>query len=102
MADAILCHGGSNELVKICNRLGACVSNDTHSRIQAWVVSQHISRGISSDLIRSTFSVVSIDNVDICSPNALVSCTQTQRRWHGTSVATVHTTTAMEYPARYS
>ena len=34
----ILCHGGSLELVKILNNLGAVACNDTHNRLSVQVV----------------------------------------------------------------
>ena len=45
LADAILCMGGSTELVKMFNRLGIVASLDTHDRIATAVVTQHINKG---------------------------------------------------------
>ena len=46
VTDTILCHGGSLQLVRIMNRVGAVVSIDTASRLATSVVSTRISRGI--------------------------------------------------------
>jgi len=45
LADAILCMGGSTELVKMFNRLGIVASLDTHDRIATAVVTQRINKG---------------------------------------------------------
>jgi len=45
LADAILCMGGSTELVKMFNRLGIVTSLDTHDRIATAVVTQRINKG---------------------------------------------------------
>ena len=73
LADAILCMGGSTELVKMFNRLGIVVSLDTHDRIATAVVTRRINKGIHSELTPHTLTVVSIDNIDILQHHAMVS-----------------------------
>ena len=59
LADAILCMGGSTELVKMFNRLGIVVSLDTHDRIATAVVTRRINKGIHSELTPHALTVVS-------------------------------------------
>jgi len=49
LADAILCMGASNELVKMFNRLGSVASLDTQDRIATAVVTLCINKGIHSE-----------------------------------------------------
>ena len=65
LSDAILCLGGSTELVKILNRIGAVASLDTHNRVATCAVARRIANGIRAELTPQTFTVVSIDNIDI-------------------------------------
>ncbi len=89
LSDAILCHGGSLELLRILNRVGAVASIDTNSRLATQVSHERIQQGIEPDVIPRTLTVVSIDNVDILQPHAFVSSTDATRSWHGTSVQCV-------------
>ena len=89
LADAILCMGGSTELVKMLNRIGAVASLDTHDRMATLVVNQRINKGIHNELVPNTLTIVSIDNIDILQRHAMVSSAQTKRSWHGTSVQCV-------------
>ena len=86
LTEAILCQGGSLELVKLFNRVGAAACIETNSRLATQVSYERIAHGFELDLINSTFNVVSIDNVDILQPHSFVSSTDTTRSWHGTSV----------------
>ena len=65
LSDAILCLGGSTELVKIFNRVGAVASLDTHDRVATCAVKDCIAKGISSELQGQTLTVASINNIDI-------------------------------------
>lgn len=88
-AKAILCHGGSHELVKIFNRLGAAASLDTCLRLATQVVQDRMANGIKPELEEGALSIISIDNIDILQPHSFVSCTDATRSWHGTSVQCV-------------
>ena len=89
LSDAILCLGGSTELVKILNRIGAVASLDTHNRVATCAVARRIANGIRAELTPQTFTVLSIDNIDILQRHAMVSSTESKRSWHGTSVQCV-------------
>ena len=89
LADAILCMGGSTELVKMLNRIGAVGSLDTHDSMAILVVTQRINKGIHNELVPNTLTIVSIDNIDILQRHAMVSSAQTKRSWHGISVQCV-------------
>ena len=86
LSDAILCLGGSTELVKLFNRIGAVSSLDTHDRVATCAVEDRIARGISCELEPRTLTVVSMDNIDILQRHAMVSSAESKRSWHGTSV----------------
>ncbi len=86
LTEAILCHGGSQELVRILNQVGAVASLETSHRLATLVVQQRIARGIQPELRHRALCVVSIDNIDILQSHAFVSSTDGTRSWHGTSV----------------
>ena len=86
LTEATLCHGGSQELVKILNRVGAIASIDTHQHLATQVVKERISQGILPHIEEKALSIVSVDNIDILQPHAFVSSTDATRSWHGTSV----------------
>ena len=86
LTEAIICHGGSLELVRILNRVGAVASLDTSNRLATFVVQQRITRGIVHELQPNTLTIVSVDNIDILQTHATVSCLDATRSWHGTSV----------------
>ena len=54
LTEAILCHGGSQELVRILNRVGAVASLETSHRLATLVVQQRIARGIQPELYHSS------------------------------------------------
>ena len=89
LADAILCLGGSTELLKIFNGIGAVASLDTHDLIATYAVKERITKGIHSELVPSTLTISSIDNMDILQHHTIVSTVQSKRSWHGTSVQCV-------------
>lgn len=89
LSDAVLCLGGSTELLKILNRIGAVSSLDTHDRVATYAVSERIAQGICSELQPQTLTVTSIDNIDILQHHAMVSSTESKRSWHGASVQCV-------------
>lgn len=95
LTEAILCHGGSHELVRIMNRLGAAACIDTANRLSTQVVRERISRGIQHDLCPHTLTVVSIDNIDILQPYAIVSSADVDRSYHGACFHSVYTGDSM-------
>ena len=65
ITEAVLCHGGTQQLVRILNRLGAAACLDTVNRLATQVVEKRVSSGTLSDLVPQRFAAVSIDNIDI-------------------------------------
>ncbi len=98
LTEAILCHGGSKELVKILNRVEAVASLETSHRLATVVVQQRISRGI---LHHRALCIVSIANIDILQSHAFVSSTDGTRRWHGTYVQCVQPLPLSAYLSNY-
>lgn len=60
ITEAAVCLGGSR-LVKILNWLGIPIYLDTYNRISTDIATEYIRRGILSELVPSTLTVVSID-----------------------------------------
>ncbi len=90
VTECILSHGGSHELVRVINRIGACASLDTANRLSTMVVHDRIYRGILLlELNFNTLSVITIDNVDILQTHAMVSTLDATQSWHGTSIQCV-------------
>ena len=86
LTEAIICSGGSLELVRMFNRLGAVASLNTCSRLSSVVVHKRLVEGVGRELFSNTLAIASVDNIDILQPHAMVSCTDATRSWHGTSV----------------
>ena len=86
VTEAVLCHGGTLQLVRLLNRLGAAACIDTVNRLATHFVEKRLSKGVLSDLVPQRFATVSVDNIDILQPFAFVSCQDLSRSWHGTSV----------------
>ena len=89
VTEAVLCHGGTLELVKILNRIGAAASIETVNRLATHVVQKRLSDGVQSELEPQKFATVSIDNIDILQPYGFVSCLDATRSWRGASVQCV-------------
>ena len=65
LAEAVLCHSGSIELLHILNRVGATAAFETVKRLSTYIVQERISRGILPELKTNSLTVVSVDNIDI-------------------------------------
>ena len=86
VTESVICHGGTLELVRILNRLGAAASIDTVNCLATHVVQIHLSEGIKPDLEPNKLAIVSVDNIDVLQPYGFVSCQDAIECWHGTSV----------------
>ena len=86
LTEVTLCYGGTQELIKVLNRIGATTSLDTSQRIATHVVETRIIKGMVPELNERALSIVLIDNIDILQTHAFVSSTDKSRSWHGTSV----------------
>ena len=62
VAGVVDSNGGSGHLLKILNRLGACVSSDTLSRYQQHRVKQLEKAGIMSEYPSTVFTVLSTNS----------------------------------------
>ena len=86
LTEAVISHGGSLELVRILDRIGAVASFKAHDRLIKGVVKACESDGLINELTPCAFQVVSIDNLDISQKHAQVHVIFSQRSWHGTSI----------------
>ena len=86
LTEIILCNGGNLKLVKIMNKLGAVACNETRCRLSTKIVQQRFLEGVKKSLVLRMLTVVSMDNIDILQPHAVVSTLDATRSWHGTSV----------------
>ncbi len=68
------------------NRIGAVASLDTSNRLATHVVQTRLVKGIKPSLIPNALTIVSVDNIDILQPHAVVSSLDATRSWHGTSI----------------
>ena len=89
IADAIETCGGSSRLTRLLNRLGVCVSTDTHARYVQHRVKRTQEEGVMSLYPQNAFTVVSADNLDFVHSHARVYCGKQQSSWHGTTVQVV-------------
>ena len=89
VADTVEVLGGSRKLIRVLNRLGVCVSSDTHDRLVTQVAQAQKSQGVWSELPRQTFTIASVDNVDFLQSNVAVYCGDQSRSYHGTTIQVV-------------
>ena len=82
LSDAILCLGGSTELVKIFNRIGAVASLDTHDCVATCAVTDRIAKGIRFELEPRSLTVVSIDSIDILQRHGVQYRVQKKLAWN--------------------
>ena len=91
LTKAIQCYGGSLELIRIFNRIGAVASLDTCDHLSTSVVHKRLLLGTEQELCPNTLTVVSVDNIDSLQPDAMISSTDATRSWHSTSVQCTQT-----------
>lgn len=89
IADAIETCGGSSRLQKLLNRLGVCVSIDTHERYIQYRVEKRMKEGPMADYPQNSFMIVSADNLDFVHSFARVYSGKQQSSWHGTTMQVV-------------
>ncbi len=88
-ADLIDSYGGSVELIKIFNRFGVCVSNDTLLRHIQHKVQESASKGILQGLDLNILTLFTLDNIDFLHSHAQVFAGNQQLSWHGTTIQAV-------------
>ena len=89
VADTVEVMGGSRQLIRVLNRLGVCVSPDTHDRLVTQVAETHKSKSIWSELSPCAFTIASADNIDFLQSHAAVYCGDQSRSYHGTTIQLV-------------
>ena len=88
-ADLIDSYGGAAELIKIFNRLGVCVSNDTLMRHIQHYVEESKSKGILQGLDPDIQTIFTLDNIDFLHSHAQVFAGNQHLSWHGTTIQAV-------------
>lgn len=81
--------GDSCELISVLNKLGAVASIETLEWHIVRVFTLRKAGGLLKDIDRSTFTIVSTDNIDFLQSHACVYAVSQHRSWHGTSVQVV-------------
>ena len=66
LTDVVKHHGGSSELIKILNRVGAVSSEDTHGRLVTFI-SQQREKEMETEFNPQAFKLASVDNIDVLS-----------------------------------
>ena len=91
IADAVETCGGSSRLMRLLNRLGVCVSTDTHARYIQYRIRKSTEEGPMSvtEYPDKAFTVVSADNLDYVHSYDRVYCGKQQSSWHSTTVQVV-------------
>ena len=62
--DVVKHYGGSSELIKVLNRVGAVNSEDTHGRLVT-LIAQQREKEIEAELSPQAFKLASVDNIDV-------------------------------------
>ena len=89
ITDLVDCCGGSNELIRILNRLGVCSSYDTLLRHIQACTTELSGKGILQGLNPSVLTIFSMDNIDFLKSHAQVYCGKQQLSWHGTTIQAI-------------
>ena len=99
-ADLIDCYGGSAELLRIFNRIGICVSQDTLQRYVQSTVSKRNQKGLLQGLNPDGITIFSMDNIDFMHKYARAfSGNQKGLSWHGTTIQAIQTKPSLDlYP----
>ena len=76
----------SSKLMQMFNKAALCVSRDTLERFLEEIKESRSANNKLSTLHKSSFTILSVDNVDVLASYAAVTSKGFARSWHGTSI----------------
>ena len=89
LADVVEVCGGSRHLIKIFNRLGYTSSSDAHDQLVTEYAEHQREKNVWSNIHHNTFTVASIDNIDMLQSYSSVYFGDQKRSYHGTTIQMV-------------
>ena len=81
----------SSKLLQLLNHAGLCVSRDTLDRFLEEVKEHKLTRMNFTNISKSAFTIISVDNIDVLASYAAVTSKDVPRSWHGTSIMSQQT-----------
>ena len=90
LTDTVYTRSHSTELAKILAPFGVTAGRDTHACYRETMIERRQAKGLQKDILLDEFFLASVDNIDKNQPGKQMSCEDSRRGMHGTSVQHVN------------